>query len=213
MRQMKSLTFAMSFVLSIVALLNCHWSYAQSEQAADQAAFQDDDELMRMNNAQINQLESEERNAEQQAAFDNKRNQAYRLYAEKRIEDLEKLKSGNAQNDKQIAIMQRWLKADSAMRLTDQKTINSLRQRIANMENTQQTVMQNLGGDVGAMREAANDARANQQFRQQMAINNFNELQTEMGPASWKWSNRGPTYNMGGYGFSGGQPLWGRGGY
>lgn len=185
---------------------------AQSgEQSADQAAFQDDDELIRMNSSQINQLEREEMSAEQQAAFDDKRNQAYRLYAEKRVQELEKLKSG-ASNDKQIQILQNWLKTDSAMRLRDQQTIANLRSRIANMEQTQQQVMNNLGNDVSAMREAANDARADDQFRQQMAINHFNELQSEMGPANWVHPNRGASYGMGGYGFSGGQALFG-GGY
>jgi hypothetical protein len=165
-----------------------------------------------MNSAQIRSLESQEMSAEQQASFDDKRNQAYRLYAEKRIEDLEKLKSGKAENDKQIAILQRWLKADSAMRLADQQTINNLRKRIYSMQQSQQTVMANLGGDVGAMREAANDARADDKFKQQMAINYFNELQSEMGPATWVHPNHGATYGMGGYGFSGGQALFG-GGY
>jgi hypothetical protein len=187
-------------------------SAQSSEQAADQSAFQDDDELLRMNSAQIRSLESQEMSAEQQASFDDKRNQAYRLYAEKRIEDLEKLKSGKAENDKQIAILQRWLKADSAMRLADQQTINNLRKRIYSMQQSQQTVMANLGGDVGAMREAANDARADDKFKQQMAINYFNELQSEMGPATWVHPNHGATYGMGGYGFSGGQALFG-GGY
>lgn len=183
-----------------------------SEQSADQAAFQDDDELLRMNSSQINQLESQERSAEQAAAYDDSRNQAYRLYAEKRVQDLEKLKGGNSQNDKEISVLQRWLKIDAAMRLRDQQTISSLRQRIANMEQTQQQTMTNLNGDVGAMREAANDARANDQFKQQMAMNYFNELQSEMGPATWVHPNSGATYGMGGFGFSGGRTAFG-GGY
>lgn len=185
---------------------------AQSaEQSADQSAFQDDDELIRMNNAQINQLQREEMSAEQQADFDDKRNQAYRLYAEKRVAELEKLKGG-AGNDKQIAILQNWLKTDASMRMRDQQTIAALRKRIASMEQTQQQVMNNLGNDVSAMREAATDARADDQFRQQMSINYFNELQSEMGPATWVHPTRGPSYGMGGYGFSGGQALFG-GGY
>ena len=206
-------TVLLTMSLSLVCISTAaNDAYAQSEQAADQSAFQDDDELLRMNSAQIRSLESQELSAEQQATFDDKRNQAYRLYAEKRIEDLEKLKSGKTENDKQIAILQRWLKADSAMRLADQQTINNLRKRIYAMQQSQQTVMANLGGDVGAMREAANDARADDKFKQQMSINYFNELQSEMGPATWVHPNHGATYGMGGYGFSGGQALFG-GGY
>lgn len=188
-------------------------AFAQgAEQGADQAAFQDDDELVRMNNAQLNQLQNEEVSAERQAQMDEQRNQAYRLYAEKRVQELEKLKKGSSESDKQIAILQSWLKNDSAMRLRDQQTIKSLRQRIANMEQSQQQVMANLGNDVSAMREAANDARADDKFKQQMQINYFNELQSEMGPATWVHPTRGPSYGMGGYGFSGGQALFG-GGY
>jgi hypothetical protein len=189
-------------------------SFAQSgEQAADQSAFQDDIELMRVNDAQMREVAGEEQSAEEQAALDEKRNQAYRLYAEKRVNELEKLKGANAQNNSQIAIMQRWLKADAAMRLRDQQTINNLRKRIASMEQSRQQVMSNLGGDVGAMREAANDARSNERFRQQMAINYFNELQTEMGPAHMdQRQTYGTSYGMGGMGFSGGQTLFG-GGY
>lgn len=183
-----------------------------AETAADQSAFQDDEELMRLNNSQVNQVQGEVMSAEQQAAYDDKRNQAYRLYAEKRVQELEKLKTNSPDNAKQISILQRWLKADSAMRLRDQQTINSLRQRLANMEQTQNQTMTNLGGDVSAMREAANDARSDDMFRQQMSMNYFNELQSEMGPATWVHSNRGPSYGMGGYGFSGGQALFG-GGY
>lgn len=183
-----------------------------AEEAADQTAFQDDAELMRLNNSQVNQVEGEVQSAEQQAAFDNQRNQAYRLYAEKRIQELEKLKTGSPENSKQISILQRWLKADSATRLRDQQTINSLRQRLANMEQNQNQVMANLGGDVSAMREASINARADDKFRQQMQINYFNELQSEMGPAAFVHSNKGASYGMGGYGLSGGQPMFG-GGY
>ncbi len=183
-----------------------------AETAADQSAFQDDEEMMRLNGAQVNQVQGEVMSAEQQAAYDDKRNQAYRLYAEKKVQELEKLKASNPDNARQIGVLQRWLKADAAMRMRDQQTINSLRQRLANIEQTQNQTMTNLGGDVSAMREAANDARADDMFRQQMSINYFNELQSEMGPANWTHSSRGPSYGMGGYGFSGGQALFG-GGY
>lgn len=184
---------------------------SQSEQSADQSAFQDDDELMRINNAQVRELQGEEQNAEMQANNDDQRNQAYRLYAEKRVQDLERLKN-TPNNQQQISILQRWLKADSAMRLRDQQTISALRKRIAAMEQTQNQTMGNLGNDVAAMREAANDAQADNKFRQQMQMNYFNELQSEMGPASFDRPAHGPSYSMGGMGFNGGQSLWG-GGY
>jgi hypothetical protein len=186
-------------------------AFSKSEQSADQSAFQDDDELMRINNAQVRELQNEEQNAEMQAANDDQRNQAYRLYAQKRVEDLEKLKS-TPNNQQQISIMQRWLKADAQMRLRDQQTIAALRRRIAAMEQTQNQTMGNLSNDVAAMREAANDAQADNKFRQQMQMNYFNELQSEMGPASFNQASRAPNYSIGGMGFNGGQTLWG-GGY
>jgi len=212
MKSKDLLLLSVGFAMVLASANAPQCSLAQGEQQADQAAFQDDEELMRMNNAQIHELEGEEQNADQQASFDDKRNQAYRLYAEKRVEDLEKLKGGNPQNDKQIAVLQRWLKADAATRLRDQQTINALRKRVANMEQTQQAETSNLGNDVGALREAATDARSNQQFKQQMSINYFNEMQSEMGPAHMIKANSGPSYNMGGMGFNGGQQLFG-GGY
>jgi hypothetical protein len=212
MKVKQTLVLACGLAVFVAGALLPGVSLAQDEQSADQAAFQDDIELMRLNSSQVRELEQEEQTAEQQASFDDKRNQAYRLYAEKRVNDLEKLKGGNAGNDKQIAIMQRWLKIDAAMRLRDQQTISNLRRRIANMEQTQQQGVSNLGGDVSAMREAARDARSDQQFRQQMSINYFNELQSEMGPAHMVHQDTGPSYGMGGMGFNGGQQLFG-GGY
>ena len=197
--------------LAVVSAAQMPVALAQSEQSADQSAFQDDDELLRLNNSQVRVLEGEEQNAESQAANDDQRNQAYRLYAEKRVQDLEKLKS-SPNNQQQLQILQRWLKADAAMRLRDQQTISSLRRRIQNMEQTQNMTMGNLGNDVSAMRSAANDAQADNKFRQQMQMNYFNELQTEMGPASFGRPQGSPTYSMGGMGFNGGQTLFG-GGY
>lgn len=201
--------------LSILALMTLQIpvAFSQSEQSADQSAFQDDDELMRLNNAQVRDLQGQEQSAEMQANNDDQRNQAYRLYAQKRVQDLEKLKATpNVQQ--QISVLQRWLNADAQMRLRDQQTIASLRKRVAAMEQTQSQTMGNMGNDVAAMREAANDAQADNKFRQQMQMNYFNELQTEMGPASFNHpgSAGGPSFSMGGMGFNGGQTLWG-GGY
>jgi hypothetical protein len=70
--------------------------------------------------------------------------------------------------------------------------------------------MANMSNDIGAVREAANDARSDTKFRQQMSMNYFNEMQTEMGAASWyQPRGNGANYNMGGMGFNGGQQLFG----
>lgn len=185
-------------------------SFAQGAQSADQTAFSDDADLLQLENSQIRQLQNEEMNAETQAQMDDQRNQAYRLYAQKKLSDLEKLKGGDAARNIQVQVMQSWLRADLLMRQRDQATINSLRQRIAQLEQSQQTQMGSLGSDVQALREDAIDARSNEKFKQQMAMNYFNELQTEMGPASWyEHPTNGVSYSMGGMGFNGGQQLLG----
>lgn len=187
--------------------LSCS-AQAAAEQAASQTVFQDDADLLRLQNAQIQQLESQEQSAEAQAALDSQRNQAYRLYAEKRVQELEKIKT--SANEDQIKVLQNWLKADAALRARDAQTISNLRARIARLEQTQQTTSSQLSSDVGAIREAGEDARSNDKFRQMMAINYFNEMQTEMGPASWyPPAGNGAYYSMGGMGFNGGQQLFG----
>lgn len=183
-----------------------------SEQAADQTAFSDDAELMQLEGSQVRQLEGEVQNAEMQAELDERRTRAYRLYAQRKVQELEKLKGHSATNDQQIAILQNWLKADAAMRFRDQQNLRALQSRLTNIEQNQNQVVSNLSNDVGAVREASINARSDDKFRQQMQMNYFNEMQTEMGKASWGPQSQGTYYSMGGMGFNGGQSLFG-GGY
>ncbi len=199
-----SLALASSCAISLSA-------YAQEETAADQAAFSDDGDMLRLNEAQLRDLEMQEQSAENAANMDSARNQQYRLYAEKRIQDVEKLKGQKkADADSQVQTLRRWLQADSAQRARDLQIIRSLQSRIARLEQTQQATTANMANDIGAVREAANDARSDTKFKQQMSMNYFNEMQTEMGAASW-YQPRGNSvgYNMGGAGFNGGQQLFG----
>ncbi len=204
---------ATSFSLALASSVAMTMSaYAQgAETAADQSAFSDDGDMLRLNEAQLRDLEMQEQSAENAANMDSGRNQQYRLYAEKRIQDVEKLKGAKkADADTQVQTLRRWLQADSAQRARDLQIIRSLQARISRLEQTQQTTMANLGNDVGALREAANDARSDTKFQQQMSMNYFNEMQTEVGAAAW-YPPRGnsTSYNMGGMGFNGGQQLFG----
>lgn len=204
---LKSKMFFASVVL-LIAGVSLSPALAQDPQSADQSAFRDEGDLVQLENSQIRQLEGEEVSAENQAAGDSQRNQAYRLYAQKRLTELEKLKGKDSQA--QIQVLQNWLRADAAMRLRDMQTIQSLRQRIANLEQAQQSSVANLGNDVSALKQDAIDARSDNKFRQQMQMNYFNEMQTEMGPASWyEHPENGVSYSMGGMGFNGGQSLFG----
>lgn len=201
-------------VAGMAAVLGCMTlsggAIAQGEQAADQSVFQDDAELMQLNNAQVNQVEGQVQSAEQQAAIDNQRNQQYRLYAEKKVKELQGLKNKSASTNEQLAVLTQWLKADTLMRQRDMQTIRMLQERLARLEQTQGQVGTNLSADVNAIREAGQDAKDAQKFQQQMSMNYFNELQTEVGPASWYTPiGNGAYYSMGGMGFNGGQNLFG----
>lgn len=206
----KAKFIGVGFALLTVIVGSVPASSGQGAQSADQSAFRDDTDLLQLENSQIRQLQDEEMNAETQAQMDEQRNQAYRLYAQKKVQDIEKLKGKDAQSDKQLQVMQSWLRADLMMRQRDMETIRALRQRVASLEQTQSTSMKNLGGDVQSLREDAIDARSDQKFNQQMSMNYFNEMQTEMGPASWyEHPSNGVSYSMGGMGFNGGQQLFG----
>jgi len=201
-------SFSLALASSCTLMLS---AYAQGETQADQAVFSDDGDMLRLNEAQLRDLEMQEQSAENVANMDASKNQQYRLYAEKRIAEVEKLKGAKkADADSQVQTLRRWLQADQAQRARDLQIIRSLQARIARLEQTQQTTMANMSNDIGAVREAANDARSDTKFRQQMSMNYFNEMQTEMGAASWyQPRGNGANYNMGGMGFNGGQQLFG----
>ncbi len=195
-------------VLGLATTMLASACFGQGAQSADQSAFRDDGDLLQLENGQIRALEGEEMSAQNQADLDDRRNSAYRLYAQKRVDELEKLKGKDSQS--QIQVLQNWLRADSMMRMRDMQTIRTLRQRVATLEQSQQSAMSNLGNDVSSIREDAIDARSDDKFKQQMQMNYFNEMQTEMGPASWyEHPQNGVSYSMGGMGFNGGQSLLG----
>ncbi|MBC7997863.1 MAG: hypothetical protein IAF58_07965 [Leptolyngbya sp.] len=212
MRLKVSKLLATSFSLALAtSCLVCVSAFGQGETQADQAAFGDDGDMLRLNEAQLRDLEMQEQSAESTASIDAQKNQNYRLYAEKRIQEVEKLKGAKATSaDSQVQTLRRWLQADSAQRARDLQIIRSLQARIARIEQTQQSTMANMSNDIGAVREAATDARSDAKFKQMMSMNYFNEMQTEMGQASWyPPRGGGANYNMGGMGFNGGQQLFG----
>lgn len=206
----KAKFIGIGFALLTVSMCSVPASLSQGAQSADQSAFRDDSDLLQLENSQIRQLQDQEMNAETQAQMDDQRTQAYRLYAQKKVQEIEKLKGKDAQSDKTLQVMQSWLRADLLMRQRDMETIRALRQRVASLEQSTSSSMSNLGGDVQSLREDAIDSRSNEKFQQQMSMNYFNEMQTEMGPASWyEHPSNGVSYSMGGMGFNGGQQLLG----
>lgn len=159
--------------------------------------------MVRMDNAQLQHVQQQEQNAEAKASSDAQRDEAYRLYAEKRITELEKLKGKGS--DEQIAVLQKWLKNDAQIRAQDQQTIKALQQQIAGLQQNQHQMMANIGNDINSMRQQYQDQRDDVKFSQMMQMNQFNELQSEMGACSWGRPPTDGTFNsVGGYGFGGG---------
>ncbi len=193
---------------------------AQAQVAGgNQAIYNDEKDLIRMDQSMIQEYQSEEQAAKSELAQQENKNQTYRLYAEKRIQDLEKakkagtpVKTGNS--DKELQVLESWLKRDDAYRAKQQAYIAQLDQAIANLRQGQTATVANLGNDINSMRESLQDARDQQRFNNQMTMNMYNELKSEMGAAAWGDCPRDGTYNsVGGYGFMGGygySPMGGR---
>ncbi len=185
-------------------------AFAQAS-GANQQIFRDEEDVMQIQNQQINQLEQQEQRAENKAQADDQKDRTYRLYAEKRIQALEHLKNAGGSavksvaQDKELSNLKSWLRADQAMLDRDQASINQINRSIANLRQTQTETTSNLGSDITAMRQSVQDERDDVKFQQMMQINQFNELQSEMGAASWGTPPQDGTFNsVGGYGFGGG---------
>ncbi len=175
---------------------------------ANQQIFRDEEEMLRINNAQVNQMERQEQNAQAKEQADEEKYRPYRAYAEKRIKELEKLKAAGGSPVKSIGELQNlknWLKRDDALLQSDENAVVQIEQSIANLRQTTHQTVQNLGNDITAMRQSVQDERDDVKFQQMMQINQFNELQSEMGAASWGTPPRDGTFNsVGGYGMGGG---------
>ena len=138
---------------------------------------------------------------------------SYRLYAEKRIQALSKIRNAGGSpaqsyaHDKkgELYALQAWLKKDNETRAAEQAHIKQLDQAIANLQGDEQAAMANLPNDIGAMRQVAQRQADDDKFNHMMQMNYFNELQSEMGAASWGRPPTDGTFNsVGGYGMQGG---------
>ncbi|HEY9711875.1 MAG TPA: hypothetical protein V6C72_00300 [Chroococcales cyanobacterium] len=189
----------------------------------EQAIFQDEHEMMRDNQHQLQQYENQDQMMRQDIQQHDSQNQAYRLYAEQRVQQLEKLKAAGgspsralAKDSGQLYALESWLKRDSQDRAAEQSRLRALDQAIANLRDTTTATQQNLSADISAMREDENQKAADNAFDKMMRINQFNELQSEMGAASWGRPPTDGTFNStgaygmgGGYGYSfGGGRRW-----
>jgi hypothetical protein len=198
----------LGLALAAILLLCPAGAFAQEQQI-----FQDDRALMRTDQQEVQQYQQAESQYQQSAASRDESAMPYRLYAEKRIQALSKIRNAGgsptkslaAGNKSQLYALQAWLKKDDATRAAEQAHIKQLDQAIANLQSDEQAAMANLPADVGAMRETAQRAADDDKFNHMMQMNYFNELQSEMGAASWGRPPTDGTFNsVGGYGFQGG---------
>lgn len=177
---------------------------------ANQSIYNDEQSLLRTDEGMANQYAQEEQAAQQQLNDEQARTEPYRLYAQKRIAQLEKakrvgtpLKSGD--KSPELLVLQKWLQSDQAYREKQLAYINQLDTSIRNLRQGESQTLANLGSDINSMRESVQDQKDQQKFQNQMSINMYNELKSEMGAASWGDTPADGTYNsVGGYGMMGG---------
>ncbi len=195
---------------------------ALAQAGTDQAIFQEEKNLLRTDQSQEQQLMQEKQQYQAEISKDQPQDDSYRAYAEKRVQELNKLKAAGgsptlslaAQKNGELYALQQWLTADAKARTQEQAQIAQLDEAITNLQESQAATTQNLNADIQGLHQDATQQLANQKFNQQMQINNFNELQSEMGAASWGRPPTDGTLNsVGGYGFGGGygySPFMGR---
>ncbi len=207
----KRLVFSLS--LTILGGMSMLPAYSQVA-GANQSIFNDEEQMMGLNQAQVRQYEQQKLQAETELTEEQRKNAPYRLYVEKQIQVLsapsKSAKSASA-NTAKLKSLQDWVKRDNDYIAKQQNYINQLTATIAGLQRNQSTQTSNLQNDITAMRENQQDEKDSKKFDQMMQINYFNELQSEMGAASWGRPPEDGTFNstggygmMGGYGYSGG---------
>jgi actin-related protein len=177
---------------------------------ANQNIYSDEQSLLRTDEAMANQYRREEQATEQELDAEQARTEPYRLYAEKRIAYLQKAKKAGTPiktGDKtpELVVLQRWLQQDEDYREKQQAYIAQLDESIRNLRQGESQTLANLGTDINSMRESVQDQKDQQKFQNQMSINMYNELKSEMGAAAWGDCPADGTLNStGGYGMMGG---------
>lgn len=207
-------------ILSVATLmlLFCPSTLAQVANS-NQTIYQDEQQMLGTDQAMINSYTKSEDKAEAKLETEEAKTNAYRLYAEQRINQLEHLKKSgspalSASKQGELNVLQQWLAQDSAYRARQQAYIDQLDKCINNLRVTQANTLANLNNDVADMRQNIQDDKDQQKFNNQMQMNYYNELKSEMGAASWGGCPNDGTYNsVGGYGMLGGygySPMGGR---
>jgi len=204
---------AMSFLISalIFGTFSAQAGWAQA--SSDRAVFQEEKQLMQMDQNQEKQLEGEKQSYQLEINKEEQKTEPYREYAEKRVAELSKLKAAGGSPSRSLATqkngelyaLEKWLAADAQARTEEQARVKQLDQAIANLQQSQNETLKNLNADINGMRGDSQATAEDRKFQQQMQINHFNELQSEMDAASWGRPPTDGTFNStGGYGIGGG---------
>lgn len=173
---------------------------------ADQGIFGDEEQMLQINQGQIKQFEEEKMQTQRDLQSEVARNAPYRLKVEKQIKELSGQKTAASQD--KLKELQSWIDRDNAYRAHQQALIDKLTQAISRLETTQMQTSSNLQNDIVAMRQNVQDQKDAAKFDRMMKMNYFNELQSEMGAASWGRPPEDGTFNsVGGYGFMGGYGM------
>ena len=198
--------------LLALALVSLAGSPALAQAAGgNQQIFQDEQQMMQGDSQRVHQVQTQEQQYANQVQKHNAAEEPFRQYAEKRIVELAKMRMNHgspalsAANEKQLYALQQWLERDNETRAQEQAHLKALDKAIANLYEQRNATFTNLGSDINNMRENQEQLAEDDRFNQMMRMNMFNELQSEMGAASWGRPPTDGTFNsVGGYGMQGG---------
>ena len=201
MKLVKTLSFCLVMMLGLSALP----AYSQVA-GANQGIFSDEQRLLQINQRQMGEFERERSQAEQELQSTEMKNQPYRLKVVKQIAELKgKTDPGSQAKLKEL---NSWIARDDAYKKRQEQLISRLTQSIQNLQRSQMQTTTNLSSDIVAMRQNVQDQKDAAKFNRMMKMNYFNELQSEMGAASWGRPPTDGTFNsVGGYGFMGGYGM------
>lgn len=201
MKLVKTLSLFIAMMLGFLALP----AYAQVA-GANQGIFSDEQRLLQINQSQMGEFERERTQAEQELQSMEMKNQPYRLRVVKELAGLKG--KTDAVSKAKTEELSNWIKRDDAYKKRQEQLITRLTASIQNLQSSQMQTTSNLSNDIVAMRQNVQDQKDAAKFNRMMKVNYFNELQSEMGAASWGRPPTDGTYNStGGYGMMGGYGM------
>jgi hypothetical protein len=153
--------------------------------STDQATVSADQMVGEASRQQVQDLVNQRDSFKLEVSKTEQEDDTYRVYAQKRVDALLKAKKKTKEQQGELYALQHWLDQETKIKAADQARIEQLNQKIASMQQSQTSAIRDMRSDIHNMRVDADAQTADQKFQQQMATNYFNELQSEMGAASW----------------------------